>query len=304
MLPIIEGMMAGETPRWPDVLAIAAAAESVGLDSIWVIDHLVFPPTEVSEAPLGVWEGWSILAALAATTQRIRLGTFVVCTGFRNPALLAKMAATVDDISRGRLILGLGAGNNEFEHKTFGYAFDHRVSRFAEALQIIHPLLRTGHVDFAGHYYEAHNCELRLSGPRPSGPPIVVGTSGMRGTALAARYADGWNVPWGRIQNSAAGVALLRPMVDAACREAGRDPASLGRSAGVLVEVAGSVAYPPGYPGPWNRAGPAPPLTGSPAELAEQFRGFAREGIDHLQVWVNPTTPAGVEQLGKTVELL
>jgi alkanesulfonate monooxygenase SsuD/methylene tetrahydromethanopterin reductase-like flavin-dependent oxidoreductase (luciferase family) len=175
MLPVLEGMMAGATPRWPDVLAMAAAAENVGLDSVWVIDHLVFPPSEASEAPIGVWEGWSILAPLAATTRRIELGTFVVCSGFRNPALLAKMAATVDDISNGRLTLGLGAGNNEFEHQAFGYPFDHRVSRFEEALAIIHPLLRMGRVDFAGRYYQARNCELRLSGPRLNGPPIVVG---------------------------------------------------------------------------------------------------------------------------------
>ena len=150
MLPLVEGMMAGATPRWPDILAMAAAAESVGLDSVWVIDHLAFPPVEGSSAALGVWEGWSIIAALAATTQRIELGTFVVCTGFRNPTLLAKMAATVDDISNGRLTLGLGAGNNEFEHHAFGYPFHHRVSRFEEALAIIHPLLRTGWVDLRG----------------------------------------------------------------------------------------------------------------------------------------------------------
>src|SRR5260221_4785411 len=93
MLPVVEGMMAGTTPRWPDILAMATAAERVGLDSVWIIDHLVFPPSEVSDTPIGVWEGWSILAALAATTQRVELGTFVVCTGFRNPALLANMAA-------------------------------------------------------------------------------------------------------------------------------------------------------------------------------------------------------------------
>src|SRR5260370_10888770 len=177
VLPVVEGMMAGATPRWPDIQAMAAAAEGVGLDSIWVIDHLVFPPPEASERPIGVWEGWSILAALAATTQRIELGTFVVCTGFRNPALLANMAATVDEISNGRLTLGLGAGNNEFEHQAYGYPFDHRVRRFDEALAIIHPLVRTGRVDFAGRYYEAH-CELRLSGPHPNALALIVCTSG------------------------------------------------------------------------------------------------------------------------------
>jgi alkanesulfonate monooxygenase SsuD/methylene tetrahydromethanopterin reductase-like flavin-dependent oxidoreductase (luciferase family) len=296
-------MMAGATARWPELLAMAQAAEGLGFDSIWVVDHLLFPPREPGAAPVGVWEGWSLLAALAAATRRVELGTFVVCTGFRNPALLAKMADTVEEISGGRLILGLGAGNTEFEHRAFGYPFDYRVSRFEEAVAIIHGLLRTGRVDVDGRYYQARACELRPRGPRPEGPPLVIGTTGARGMRLTAKCADGWNVAWGRANNSPAGVAGFRAALDAACAEEGRDPATLARSAGVLVEVTGSLRYPPGQPG-WNPGPNGRPLTGSPEALAEGFRAFASVGVSHLQVWVNPTTVAGLEQLARALEIL
>src|SRR5438046_2801072 len=127
-----------------------------------------------------VWEGWSLLSALAASTRRVELGTLVVATSFRNPALLAKIADTVDEISGGRLVLGLGAGWHEPEYLAFGYPFDHRVSRFAEAIAIIHGLLRDGCVDFDGTYSSPRDCELRPRGPRPQGPPIMIGSTSPR----------------------------------------------------------------------------------------------------------------------------
>src|SRR2546423_868202 len=166
ILPFFEYMMDGKTPRWSDLVAMAQCADETGFDSIWLGDHLITH----SEQPIawaagakiiGPWEYWSILSALAAVTHHVELGPLVACTSFREPALLAKMADTVDEISGGRLILGLGAGWNEVEFQAFGYPFDHRASRFEEALTIIHGLLREGHVDFAGQYYQARNCELR-----------------------------------------------------------------------------------------------------------------------------------------------
>lgn len=153
VLPQIEGMLAGGSARWSDLLAVAQAAEAVGFDSVWLVDHFMFPPRETAQPALGCWECSPLLGALAATTGRVELGTFVMNTGFRNPALLAKMADCVEEISGGRLILGLGAGNNGFEHRAFGYPFDYRTSRFEEALVIIRSLLRTGRADFAGRYY-------------------------------------------------------------------------------------------------------------------------------------------------------
>ncbi|GIW05021.1 MAG: hypothetical protein KatS3mg059_1641 [Thermomicrobiales bacterium] len=163
MLPESEREMAGETARWKDLLAMARATEELGFDSLWFADHLLMKVPGYE--PQGAWECWSVLAALAACTSRIELGPFVSCTGYRNPALLAKIAETVDEISGGRLILGLGAGWAEPEYRAFGFPFDHRYSRFEEALHIITSLIRTGRVDFHGQFYTAEGCELRPARP-------------------------------------------------------------------------------------------------------------------------------------------
>ena len=164
ILPDTEREMGGATASWSDLAAMARMAEDLGFDSIWNADHLIyrFPGKEVQ----GPWESWSLLAALAAVTSRVEIGPLVSCTSFRNPALLAKIADTVDEISGGRLVLGLGAGWHEPEYIAFGYPFDHRVSRFAEAIAIIHGLLRTGHVDFDGHVLQ--RARLRVAAARPA----------------------------------------------------------------------------------------------------------------------------------------
>jgi probable F420-dependent oxidoreductase len=290
MLPDTEREMAGGTARWADLLAMARAAEDAGFDSLWVSDHLIFRFED--KAPQGVWECWSLLSALAAVTSRMEIGPLVSCAGFRNPALLAKTAATVDEIAGGRLILGLGAGWHEPEYAAFGYPFDHRVGRFEEAFAIVRGLLRDGHVDFRGRWYVARDCELRPRGPRPDGPPIMIGSVAPRMLALCARHADLWNA-WGR--NDPAEVPPLRALVDAACREAGRDPATLGRTVSVLVDLPGRAGRPRERP---------PFLTGSPEELAETFRGYAREGISHVQVVLDPNSVAGIEGLAPVLAIL
>ena len=225
--------MDGGTARWIDIKAMAQMAEDVGFDSIWVPDHLLF---RLEEGPVGVWECSSILAALAATTSRVELGTVVLCTAFRSPALLAKMADTIDEISGGRLILGLGAVFHDPEHHAFGYPIDHRYTRFEEAIRVIHGLLREGSIDFEGTYYQVRDCELRPRGPRPGGPQIMIGAKGKKMLRLTARYADLWN------KNLFSGSGHSRPedlnpektLLDAACKEEGRDPATLGRTALIL----------------------------------------------------------------------
>jgi alkanesulfonate monooxygenase SsuD/methylene tetrahydromethanopterin reductase-like flavin-dependent oxidoreductase (luciferase family) len=147
-----EERMGGATPRWSDLRSLAHQAEQVGFDSIWLVDHFVTMYGN-DTFPHGFWECWSVLSALAAMTERVELGTVVLGGGFRNPALLAKMADTVEEISGGRLILGLGAGFHDLEYTQFGYPTDHKVSRFEEAIQIIHGLLHNGHVDFEGTYW-------------------------------------------------------------------------------------------------------------------------------------------------------
>src|SRR5215207_2815124 len=177
-LPVWESPASRNTPalRWTEIQAMARATEDAGFDSIWLPDELLFPenlPFE-GEPSRGFWESWSILSAIAATTRRVDLGHLVIANTFRNPALLAKMADTVDEISGGRLVLGLGAGGTEYGHRAFGIPWARRVARFEEALQIIIPLLREGHVDFAGEFYTIRECELRPRGPRPAGPLILI----------------------------------------------------------------------------------------------------------------------------------
>jgi alkanesulfonate monooxygenase SsuD/methylene tetrahydromethanopterin reductase-like flavin-dependent oxidoreductase (luciferase family) len=277
-LPTVEGTMDGRSAGWADLLALARRAEACGFDSLWVSDHML---VSWQEHTRGVWEGWSLLAALAAATERVELGPLVSPTVFRNPALLAKMADTVDEVSGGRLVLGLGAGWDAPEYAAFGYPTDHRVDRFEEALQVIVPLLRTGRVDFEGRYYRVRGCELRPRGPRPTGPPILLGAKGPRMQRLAATYADHLNVQGPLRQPSEA--VPLRAAADAACAAVGRDPSTLGRSASIVVDLSKS-----------------PPAE----QVAETLRGYAREGLSLVQVWLSPCTPAGVDAFATTLELL
>jgi probable F420-dependent oxidoreductase len=276
---------------------MARAAEQVGFDSIWVGDHLLF--RDEDRPPRGPWEAWSVLAALAAVTERVEVGPLVASASFHNPAMLAKKAATIDEISGGRVILGLGAGWNEVEYRAFGFPFDHRVERFEEAFAIIRGLLREGEVDFAGRYHQVRDCILIPRPLRPHGPPIMIGTTGPRMLRLAAAHADAWNAWFTWYGNRPEGIARLREKVDAACASTGRDPATLQRTVAVLVQVEeGEVA---------RRGGPqekTPPLRGSPEDLAGALRSFAAEGISHAQLVVDPITTGSIELLGPVLDNL
>jgi alkanesulfonate monooxygenase SsuD/methylene tetrahydromethanopterin reductase-like flavin-dependent oxidoreductase (luciferase family) len=286
ILPVAEWRMDGETPRWSDLLAMTRAAERIGFDSVWVVDHLIVE--SATEPTAGVWEGWTLMSALAAATERVEIGSLVTCMGFRNPALLAKMAETLDEVSGGRLILGLGAGHHEPEYRQYGFPFDHRVSRFAEAIQIVHGLLRDSHVDFHGTYYQAENCALRPRGPRPGKIPIMIGTTGTRMLDITARYADHWNVYFDKTQNSVEGLKPLLEMVDEACEKVGRDPATLERSVSVLIGTNDD---------PGARGVSVPYLTGTSGELAAELNAYASLGIDHIQIRVEPNTLESIESL-------
>jgi probable F420-dependent oxidoreductase len=269
-MPISE-QSSGGTPPYSEIRALALQAEAAGCDSIWVYDHLVF--RHPNRPTRGIWEAWTILSALAAATARVELGTLVVCTAFRNPAVLAKMAATLDEVSGGRLILGLGAGWHQPEFDAFGVPFDHRASRFEEALKIIVPLLREGQVDFTGEYYSARNCELRPRGPRPGGLPIMVGTDGPRMLRLTARYADSWNTSWLGQPDL---LADRRAALVAACAEEGRDPATLDVTVGVNVTCPAA-----GEPAP-QQPDPKKALFGSAEQVATGLRSYADLGVAHV----------------------
>ena len=169
-----------------------------------------------------------MLCALAEATERLEIGTLVVCNSFRNPALLAKMAHTVDEISEGRLILGIGAGWNESEFEAFGFPFEKVVGRFEEAVQIIRPLLREGKTSFHGKYYQIEKCEVTPRGPRKAGPPLMIGAFGPRMMRLAAQHADAWN--WCYTGSAATFEEPLEKFRAAALRT-GRDPDSIDATA-------------------------------------------------------------------------
>jgi alkanesulfonate monooxygenase SsuD/methylene tetrahydromethanopterin reductase-like flavin-dependent oxidoreductase (luciferase family) len=275
---------------WPELHEMARTAEAIGLDSIWVGDHLLYryPDGEAR----GPWEAWSLLSALAAVTSRVEIGPLVACVSFHNPAVLAKMAADVDAISDGRLILGLGAGWNETEYRAFGLPFDHRVSRFADAFAIIRGLLRDGRVDYTGTYHSAPDCELHPA-PRPGGPPLMVGSMGERMLALTLPWVDSWNAWYSWFGNTPEGYPPLRERIDAACRAAGRDPATLERTVALLVRFADAVGRPTA-----DQRDPQPdPIDGSPETLASALRAFAAEGVGHVQLVLDPITLDSIRAL-------
>jgi probable F420-dependent oxidoreductase len=284
--------------KWRDLQQMASRADELGFDSFWVPDHLIFKhPDQPAHGP---WECWSLVSALAASTSRLEIGTAVMCVGFRNPGLLAKMADTVDEISGGRVILGLGAGWHEPEYEAFGYPFDRRFERFDEALTVIRGLLKEGHIDFDGEFYTLKDCELRPRGPRALGPPIMIGAlaSRPRMLGLVARHADWWNGWLLHARSHVDEVPPMREAVDRACEKIGRDPASLVRTIGLSVDQRPSAEQGTGM------AAGAVPMTGSVEEIADHLQRFADEGISHIQVTPMLQGVAGVEALAPVLELL
>jgi alkanesulfonate monooxygenase SsuD/methylene tetrahydromethanopterin reductase-like flavin-dependent oxidoreductase (luciferase family) len=279
-------------PRWADVASMARVGEDIGLDSIWVGDHYLYRDQVGVRGP---WEAWTQLAAIAAITSRVEIGPLVAATSFHQPGVLAKMAATVDEISGGRLVLGLGAGWNATEYAAFGLPFDHRISRFDEAFTIIRTLLREGRIDFEGRYYTLRDCELLPRGPRPEGPPLLVGSSGPRMLRITMPHAQRWNAWYVSYGNRAEGLAEQRELVDAACREVGRDPAEIERTVAAFVRLPGAQQ---------QRTAEAPAIGGAPEDVAAVLRDFATEGISHVQLVIDPITPAGVESLAPILEAL
>ncbi len=297
LIPHLEGWYDGGTARWADMATMARTAEDVGFDSLWVADHLLYRFPDMPT--FGIWECWSLMAGLAAVTNRVQLGTIVTVTPWRNPTLLAKMVDTVEEISGGRVILGLGAGSHQPEFPAFGYdSWDHKVSRFEEEIGIIHTLLRTGRIDHDGQFHTLRDCELRPRGPRPNGPPIMVGAVGPRMLRILATYADEWNIPWRQTVDE---LIEMNPRGDEACVKVGRDPATLRRSACLQIDLPGAESS-----GTTDvvRASRARAIRGDHAEIAASLRGYADAGVSHLQLWIDPSTPTGIEEFGRVLEEL
>lgn len=275
---------------WPEYRTMALVAEAVGFDSLWVGDHLLY---DKPEGPLGPWECWSVLAALAAITDNAVLGPLVSPTGFRNPALTAKMAATVDEISGGRLVLGLGSGWNRREYEAFGFPYDHRVSRFEEAFAIIVGLVREGHVDFDGRYHRAR--DAHLVPPARTDLPIMIGSQGDRMLEITAPHMNWWNEWWNRFGNHPDGLRPIVAKVDAAIEAAGRKTNDVTKTVALHVRLAAGGGRQMGH------ATEAPPIEGSAEEIAAQILAFS-ELVEHVQLVVDPITVDSIEWLAPVVE--
>jgi alkanesulfonate monooxygenase SsuD/methylene tetrahydromethanopterin reductase-like flavin-dependent oxidoreductase (luciferase family) len=295
--PLAIGLQLPEAERrvdWPEYRDMAQTAEEVGFDSLWVGDHLLYRTQEGSSGP---WEAWSLLAAIAAVTTRVQIGPLVAATSFHSPPMLAKKAATVDEISGGRLILGLGAGWNEPEYQAFGFPFDHRAGRFEEAFTIIRTLLRTGSIDFEGTYYSIRECEL-LPRPRPGGPPLMIGSHGARVLAITLPHVQMWNAWFAWFGNNTAGLSAMLGDLTAASTAAGRDVGSLERTVAIMVAMPGTATETYGSPGRLE----APPV--GVDELPALLAAYARLGISHVQLVVDPITVASIEALGEVLTTL
>ena len=277
---------------FPQLIEMARAAETVGFDSVWYGDHLIY---DLPVGARGPWEAWTTLAAIAASTATIELGPLVASTSFHAPTMLAKQAATVDAISEGRLIVGLGAGWNRREYDAFGFAYDRRVSRFAEAFSILRTLLREGEIDFHGEFYDADRCVLHPRSPRENGPPLMIGSIGDRMLDITLPHVDAWNMWWSQYGNSVAGFIKEKERVDGLIEAAGRSASDVEATSAVFVQLEGGAGR---QMGDFVRDDDIPALMGSPDELADQLREFEAAGAAHVQLCVDPITRASIEWLG------
>ena len=282
-------------PAYREIRRVATAAEDGGLDSVWVYDHLLFAGDDGAE-PSGLWEAWTLLAALGDATERVEIGTLVLCTSFRNPGLLAKMAATLDEVSAGRLILGIGCGWHEPEFEAFGYDFDHRVDQFDDSIRILKGLLRDGRVEHDGRRVRA-NAVLRPRGPRAAGPPILVSSRGPRMNRLTARFADQWNDAW-----YGAPAQRFRDRLDAlrrACDEVGRDVGEIGITVGVTVEDPERAVF-----APTIGAAPVSALRGDAPAIAEGLAVWRALGVSHVICRLDPPDPETVGLVAEAARLV
>lgn len=278
------------TPRWPAIRAFALRAETMGFDTIWTPDELLWKP---EDRPLiGFWEGIAMAGAIAATTSRVKVGTWVISALHRNAGMIAKAAETLDEISGGRFVFGLGAGHEwPGQARSFGLPEDHVFARFEEALQVIVPLMRDGHADFGGTWHAARDLPQVPVGPRPGRIPLMIGGNGPKGQRHAALHADIWSC----YAEERSDVDAFRPRLaslDAVCAEVGRDPATLGRSAGVQVNPLQPSEQRPGA------------ISGSAEDIADALRTFREAGFTQLEIMLSPGTIAALDALAPVLEHL
>ena len=289
VLPISQEDGMSAPPSYPEIRAFAIAAEAAGFDSLWVYDHVLFHFDGVTT---GIHEAWTVLSAIAEATTRVQLGTIVMCTSFRNPALLAKMAATLDHVSGGRLILGVGCGWHDPEYEAFGYPTDHKVGRFEEALTVVRTMLREGRADLDGTWTTARDAVL-VPPARPD-LPILIAAKRPRMLDLTAKHADAWNLAWFGEPDER--LATVRADLAAACAAVGRDPATLDITVGINVRYP-DLATPERPVGTEGKA-----LEGSTEAVAAGLAAHAALGTGHIIASLEPATPAALERFSAAVE--
>ncbi|NNL86733.1 MAG: LLM class flavin-dependent oxidoreductase [Myxococcales bacterium] len=299
------GAMNGETPTSRDVVDLALLAEETGFDSVWINDHFYFDYSDFGEVDIqfpqemhgikgGAWECWSLVSAIAQATTRVEIGTLISSTSFRNPALLARIADTADDLSDGRLILGLGAGDFPTEHESFGIPFDRRIARFEEAIEIVYRLIRGESVTFDGEFYRVKDVALIPKSVRPNGPPLLIGSvyGRPRMTRLTLTYGDYWNCFLAFGESTIDRYRKAWTTLVEASEKYGRDPSTIGRNVSVSVDIA-DTPFP--IPGPTA-------ISGTPDAIVDTLSEFASEGIEHCTIVLHPFTRDGIERLGEIAE--
>jgi alkanesulfonate monooxygenase SsuD/methylene tetrahydromethanopterin reductase-like flavin-dependent oxidoreductase (luciferase family) len=287
VLPMLEAVPTGDKVPWSSIREQALLAEEIGFDTVLIADELLWRPA-AWPGPRGFWECVSMTAAVAAATSRIEIGTWVLSTLHRNAGLTAKVVETIDEISGGRFLLGLGAGHAGKQGEAFGFPPDRTIGRYEEALQIIVQLLREGRADFHGEFHSATNLEQRPRGPRPGGVPIMLGGHGPRTMRLAVQHADIWSA-YATESSLPNAFETMLAALDAVCAAAGREPGSLGRSIGVWVEPTDDHGA--------EAADLGVPITGTADEIAATFATFAAMGVTRIEVMLWPDTVAAVEAM-------
>ena len=290
VLPMGDSFVDSQTVRWTTIRDLSIRAEEIGFDTVWTADELLWRPE--GRPAQGWWECVAMTGAVAAATSRIKVGTWILSALHRNPGITAKAVETLDEISGGRFLFGLGAGHAGRQGHAFGLPEDRTIGRFEEALQIILPLLREDRADFEGTFHAARDLEQKPIGPRPGKIPIMIGAKGPRMLRLAATHAD----IWGWFVEERSDLSEFGPRLaalEAACAEVGRDPATIGRSAGLAVE-------------PTSVSGAAEvlgePIRGSATQIADAFREFHAAGFDHIEVVLWPPTLPALDAMGPVLE--
>jgi len=279
--------------RWPEYVALATAAENGGFDSIWVGDHLLYRGDGRPER--GPWDAWTLLAGLATVTRRVGLGPLVACTAFHPPGVLARMAAALDELSGGRIVLGLGAGWNESEFRAFGIPYDHRASRFEEAFEIVTRLIRGERVSFRGRYHIAEDAVLLPAPERRIS--VMVGSTGERVLRAALPHADVWNTWFDWYGNTADGFASGNAFIDRILADVGRPRNEVKRSACALVVLDRDATDRPIDPG-------IVPLAGTVERIAGSVQEIVDAGADEVIFIASPINERSVRTLAEVAAAL